>query len=114
VWLKNPAASPAQAGHQDAPFEQCLKQCLQVERLPLGFCEQPRSETLRAQAACGELDRLRGRLLVAPRCLAGVSWEEWLRSISLRQFANDLKGILRRERTQFQARQRDGTAQGSV
>src|SRR2546427_10012100 len=27
--LKHPVASPDQVGHQDAPFEQCLKQCLQ-------------------------------------------------------------------------------------
>ncbi len=35
--LKYPASSFDQAGQQDALFEQFLKQCPQIERLPVGF-----------------------------------------------------------------------------
>src|SRR5712692_9852570 len=75
--LKYPAASRDQAGHQDATFEQCLKQCLQVERLPLRFCEKPGTETLGAEAASGSLDMLRRRLIVTLRCIADVSLQRW-------------------------------------
>src|SRR2546425_7696040 len=91
VRLKYPAASRDQAGHQDATFEERLKQSPQVEWLPLGFCEQPCAETLGAQAAFGGLDMLRRRLtvgprfIVGPRCIAGVSLQRWLRSVYPRQ-----------------------------
>jgi hypothetical protein len=51
--LKYPTASRDQAGYQAAAFEQHLEQRVQVGRLPVGFCEQPRGETLGAEAASG-------------------------------------------------------------